>query len=165
MVARDAKRLRPFQAFGYGRDRGMGYAVSQMKKRAIAANSLPGESTPSSAARALASIPVRVAVAECTGSEPFALRVLGDSMAPEFVEGDIVIIEPGGRAVDGSFVLAWWGGEWILRQLAADAGRWFLAPLNSAWLRSAIPDLTPVRGVVVQKSVPGRRYAVKRYVE
>ena len=43
--------------------------------------------------------------------------VLGDSMAPEFVEGDVIIIEPEGLAVDGSYVLAQADGEWIFRQL------------------------------------------------
>ena len=28
---------------------------------------------------------------DCAGSEPFALMVLGDAMAPEFVEGEIIV--------------------------------------------------------------------------
>ena len=32
----------------------------------------------------------------CAASEPFALRVLGDSMLPEFAEGAIIIIDPAG---------------------------------------------------------------------
>ena len=44
--------------------------------------------------------------AGCSGGESFALRVLGDDMAPEFNEGDIIIIEPDGALKDGSFVLA-----------------------------------------------------------
>ena len=31
---------------------------------------------------------------DCSAAESFALRVIGTSMAPEFLEGDIVIIEP-----------------------------------------------------------------------
>lgn len=42
----------------------------------------------------------------CTDAETFALRVLDDSMEPEFRRGCIVIIDPTGRATDGSFVLA-----------------------------------------------------------
>ena len=41
----------------------------------------------------------------CAGGESFALMVLGHSMAPEFQEGEIIIIEPEGLAKDGSFVL------------------------------------------------------------
>ena len=66
----------------------------------------------------------------CSGSESFALMVLGDSMAPEFAEGDVIVIEPDGLATDGSFVLANPGGEWTFRQLVANSGRWQLRPLN-----------------------------------
>ena len=43
--------------------------------------------------------------AACSGAEAFALLVLGDSMNPEFAEGDVIVIEPEGLATDGSFVL------------------------------------------------------------
>ena len=32
----------------------------------------------------------------CASSEPFALRVLGDSMEPEFKDGCVIIIDPDG---------------------------------------------------------------------
>ena len=38
----------------------------------------------------------------CAGGESFALMVMGHSMAPEFLEGEIIIIEPDGLAQDGS---------------------------------------------------------------
>ncbi len=34
----------------------------------------------------------------CGASEPFALRVMGDDMAPEFRDGHIIIVDPGGRS-------------------------------------------------------------------
>jgi DNA polymerase V len=40
----------------------------------------------------------------CGGGEAFALRVLGQSMAPEFAEGEIIIVEPEGLAREGSYV-------------------------------------------------------------
>lgn len=101
----------------------------------------------------------------CSGSEAFALMVLGDSMAPEFVEGDIVIIEPAGVATDGSYVLAQLDGEWIFRQLARLGDGWQLRALNPAYPASAIDGLDAVRGVIIQKSKPGRRRATKRYVD
>jgi SOS-response transcriptional repressor LexA len=101
---------------------------------------------------------------EC-GGEAFALMVLGDSMAPEFVEGDIVIIEPEGLATDGSYVLADLDGELIFRQLARDGEGWQLRALNSAYPAVAIAGLDAVRGVIIQKSKPGRRRATKRYVD
>lgn len=103
--------------------------------------------------------------AGCSSGESFALMVLGDSMLPEFAEGEIIVIEPDGLAGDGSFVLARCGEDWIFRQLARDAGgRWRLRPLNPAYPDIAIADLSAVRGVVIQKSKPGRRRASKRYV-
>jgi DNA polymerase V len=101
----------------------------------------------------------------CSGAESFALMVLGDSMAPEFAEGDIVIIEPEGLATDGSYVLAFWQDEWIFRQLARADDGWRLRALNPRYPDIALPSLEPVRGVITQKTRPGRRRAVKRYVE
>ena len=42
--------------------------------------------------------PGDAAAGSCTGAESFALMVLGHSMAPEFNEGEIIIIEPEGLA-------------------------------------------------------------------
>lgn len=101
----------------------------------------------------------------CSAAESFALMVLGDSMAPEFCEGEIIIIEPEGLATDGSYVLAQLGGEWIFRQLVRDGDGWRLRPLNPAYPAAAIDDLSCVKGVIIQKSRPGRRRETKRYVD
>ena len=105
------------------------------------------------------------AATACDNDEAFALMVLGDSMAPEFIEGDIVVIEPAGLATDGSFVLAQVGGEWTFRQLAGNGDGWLLRPLNPRYPVERIIDLSVVRGIVIQKCKPGRRKATKRYVE
>ena len=99
----------------------------------------------------------------CSGGESFALRVLGDSMAPEFVEGEI-IIEPDGALRDGSFVLAQSAGEWTLRQLLRVGEGWSLHALNPAYAAQMLPDLAAVHGVVIQKAVPGRRRLTKHYL-
>jgi len=100
----------------------------------------------------------------CSSGESFALMVLGDSMLPEFAEGEVIVIEPDGLAADGSFVLAWWNDEWIFRQLARGSSGWCLRALNPDYPEIPLPDLGAVRGVVIQKSRPGRRRASKRYV-
>jgi SOS-response transcriptional repressor LexA len=102
---------------------------------------------------------------DCTGAEPFVLMVLGSAMAPEFVEGEIIVVEPEGHATDGSYVVAQVDGEWTLRQLARHGAGWKLCALHPAYPESEIADLTAIRGVVIQKSRPGRRRASKRYVE
>ncbi|MFP5399489.1 MAG: S24 family peptidase [Gammaproteobacteria bacterium] len=109
--------------------------------------------------------PPRSLEADCSGGESFALRVIGHSMAPEFNDGEIIVVEPDGAVRDGSFVLALHDGEWIFRQLCDDGGgRWRLHALDPAWPDLPLADLSAVRGVVIQKALPGRRRASKRYV-
>ena len=43
---------------------------------------------------------------QCGAAEPFALRVIGNDMAPEFCDGNIVVVDPGGRVKHGCFVIA-----------------------------------------------------------
>lgn len=43
---------------------------------------------------------------DVTGTNVFALRVKGDSMEPEFVEGDIIIVNPHIAPKPGDFVIA-----------------------------------------------------------
>jgi DNA polymerase V len=118
-------------------------------------------------ARIPAQIPIRSPAlgSACGGAEPFALMVLGDSMAPEFEHGDIVVVEPEGLATDGAFVLAYCAEEWIFRRLRRAGDGWRLQALNSAYPELDLPDLGAVRGVIIQKSRPGRRRASKRYVD
>ena len=111
-------------------------------------------------------IPIRV-VAEtssCEEGESFALMVMGDSMLPEFCEGEVIIIEPEGVARDGSFVLAFHNDEYIFRQLSKHDGGWSLKPLNASYPTVEIPGMAVVKGVVIQKSKPGNRRATKHYI-
>jgi DNA polymerase V len=106
----------------------------------------------------------RIEPSACDNGEAFALRVIGQSMVPEFNEGEILIIEPDGMAQDGSFVLALHEGEFIFRQLRALGAQWQLHALNPAWPDLPLASLDDVRGVIIQKALPGRRRASKRYV-
>jgi len=91
--------------------------------------------------------------------------VLGDSMVPEFADGDVIVVEPEGLAGDGAFVVAEADDGWTLRQLVLANGAWQLRALNPAYPPYTLADLAAVRGVVIQKSRPGRRSTLKRYVE
>lgn len=108
--------------------------------------------------------PTDPAIDACSGAESFALMVLGDSMEPEFEEGEIIIIEPEGLATDGAYVLAFHDTEWIFRQLVQIGDSWQLRALKPGYPTIDIPDLSTVRGVVIQKARPGRRRASKHYV-
>jgi SOS-response transcriptional repressor LexA len=100
----------------------------------------------------------------CGGGESFALMVHGESMAPEFLQGEIIIIEPDGLAREGAYVLARHNGEWTFRQLVRAGQAWCLHALNPAFPDQLITDLSPVKGVIIQKALPGRRRASRRYV-
>ena len=101
----------------------------------------------------------------CENAEPYALMVLGDSMLPEFAEGEIIVVEPEGLARDGSFVVAMLEDEHIFRQLVKRDGRWWLHPLNPDYPDAEIAGIEAVRGVVIQKSRPGSRRSRKSYVD
>jgi SOS-response transcriptional repressor LexA len=104
--------------------------------------------------------------AGCSGGESFALRVLGDDMAPEFEHGHIIIVEPDGALKDGSYVLARPAGEWVFRQLCRQGDSWVLHAINPARTDlqdQALPDLGAVHGVVIQRAVPGRRKLTRFY--
>ena len=90
---------------------------------------------------------------------------LGDSMEPEFIEGEILVIEMGAPAIDGSFVIAEVAKEdFIFRQLKSDGkGGWLLHALNPAYPDTAIPSLDTLKGVVTHKKKPGSRKSVKYY--
>ena len=106
-------------------------------------------------------------MSDCSGAEVFALQVLGQSMAPEFEEGEIIVIEPDGALRDGSFVLAQLDGEWLFRQLRREGADWVLCALNADGPLNARVSLGPrldaIHGVVIQKAVPGRRRLTRFY--
>ncbi|MGA8865033.1 MAG: S24 family peptidase [Gallionella sp.] len=101
----------------------------------------------------------------CSGNELVALMVLGDSMAPEFIDGEILVIEMGVTAIDGWFVIATVNEEFIFRQLRHDdQGGWLLHALNPAYPDVSISGLDAIKGVVIHKRKPGSRKSVKYYV-
>lgn len=111
----------------------------------------------------------------CTEAETFALRVLDESMQPEFRKGCIIIIDPTGHATDGAYVLARQTDgpaedveSYIFRQLrqlrqfpqtADEPVQWQLAPLNDSYPEQSTPaDLSSIVGVIVQRAGIRRRY-------
>lgn len=99
----------------------------------------------------------------CIEAEAYALRVTDDSMAPEFFEGCVIIVDPTGVARDGAFVLADHDGGWILRRLRIEGSAVRLEPLNPAYPMIEPADgMRAVKGVVVQRAGTRRRQH-KRY--
>jgi len=83
----------------------------------------------------------------------FALVVHGDSMAPEFRDGDVIIVDPELSPESGDYVIAKNGDDATFKQFVRDGSSVFLKPLNE---RYPIKDMTGVTkfrivGVVREK--------------
>jgi DNA polymerase V len=88
----------------------------------------------------------------CADKEPYALRAIGDSMAPEFEDGDILIIDPSYAAQDGVHAILEVAGEYHFRQLLVRDGTHYMHALNPAFPDQALGDNWHVHGVVVQRT-------------
>ena len=94
----------------------------------------------------------------CEASEPFALRVLGDSMSPEFPDGSIIIIDPANEAHDGNYVIAEVEGEFIFRQLCIEEGKYLIKALNPGYPTLDITDKPNIKGIVTQRAGTRRKH-------
>jgi SOS-response transcriptional repressor LexA len=99
----------------------------------------------------------------CSGDEPFALRVVGQSMLPEFADGQIVIVDPAHTAKSGMFVVVDYGGEVMFGQLVVEAGSSRLHFLNPDYEAVALVPPYTVKGVVIQRA--GRRRSERKHYE
>jgi SOS-response transcriptional repressor LexA len=65
------------------------------------------------------------------GRNVFALRVTGDSMEPEFKDGEVIIVNPHVEALPNDFVVVKnRSGEATFKQLKKYGAKWVLHPLN-----------------------------------
>ncbi len=88
----------------------------------------------------------------CTSKEPYALQVLGTSMEPEFMDGTVIIVDPGYPPCDGAFVVIDFQDETMLRQVVMYEGKKYLRPANEAYPTLELIEPYSVRGVVIQQS-------------
>lgn len=93
----------------------------------------------------------------CAESQPFALRVLGDSMLPEFPEGAVIIIDPAGAVYDGCYVMAEVDNEYIFRQLRIVDEKFYLQPLNDLYDTVEISGIEMIHGVITQQAGKRRK--------
>jgi len=99
----------------------------------------------------------------CSALEPYALRVLGDSMEPEFADGCVIIVDPGHAPHHGSYVVVEYAGDVFFRQLVVDGERRILKPLNPKYGSFELTPPYTIRGGVVQRV--GRRRAERKHYE
>lgn len=100
----------------------------------------------------------------CSELEPFALRVEGESMAPEFEDGCIIIVDPGYAPVSGAYLVIEHQGEYIFRQLILAEGKAYLNPLNPRFPPQELTAPYQVVGAVVQCN-HGKRIVHYEYPE
>lgn len=99
-------------------------------------------------------------------AEAQALTVAGDSMAPEFNEGDVVIIDPKISPVPGDYVFVVMGDTKMFRRyrpLTMRSGvvteSYDLVPSNPDWptVRVTPDDDAVIKGVMTERSSPRRK--------
>ncbi len=105
-------------------------------------------------------LPVDAELSSCASAEPFALRVIGDSMAPEFPEHCIIIIDPAHYCENGAFVIAEYEGIRWFRRYVEHEGVRFLVPLNPAYPELELTQPLEILGLVVQRNI---RRQIKHY--
>lgn len=82
----------------------------------------------------------------------FVLKVLGDSMEPEFVSSDFIIVEPELEPQDKNFIIVYENeAEAMLKQLIIEGSRHYLKPLNPRYPIIAMTSQFKICGVVVEK--------------
>jgi SOS-response transcriptional repressor LexA len=83
----------------------------------------------------------------------FALRVVGESMSPDFIDGEVIFVDPEVEPKNGSCVVVRQNGdsEATFKQLMFDGSDKYLKALNPNWPKKIIemlPDAT-ICGVVI----------------
>lgn len=79
----------------------------------------------------------------------YALKVVGDSMEPNFPEGTIIIVEPEMDPIPGDYVIARnEHHEATFKQLIKDGSDWFLKPLNPRYPIKQLKTTDEICGVI-----------------
>lgn len=92
----------------------------------------------------------------CASGELYALQVKGESMEPEFPDGNVIIIDPTGVLRDGSYVIAILENEYVFRQYRRNEGRHYLSILKDDSETIEINGTDVIKGIIIQQSEPGK---------
>lgn len=65
------------------------------------------------------------------GQNAFALRVVGNSMFPEFLEGDIIVVDPGIEPASGDYAIVKVNDEVTFKQIHFYLNKIMLVPVNN----------------------------------
>ena len=89
--------------------------------------------------------------------EAFALRVIGDSMSPEFEDGHIIIVDPGHPLVNGAYAVIEQDNAFFFAQYKRRGEHQWLHHLNPAFDDIELTTGFTVKGIVTQRSSQRRR--------
>ncbi len=97
----------------------------------------------------------------CSAREPFALRVLGNSMEPEFPDGCIVVFEPSDQCIHGMYIMALVEGvRWFRLYIEDEQGERLVA-LNDLYPEIPLQDLEwKAEAIAIQRNIKRK---VKHY--
>ena len=95
-------------------------------------------------------------------TEPYALRVIGDSMLPEFENDHIIIVDPSISPYQGAYVVLEQNNEVLFGQFRQNGTFKNLHYLNDNFPAVALDNDFLVKGVITQRS-NGRRKSIKHY--
>lgn len=97
------------------------------------------------------------------GMEPFVLRVTGDSMSPEFEDGNIIVIDPGYPLLSGSYAVVVDKDEVFFGLYRKDENGSRIEYLNTELAPVALSPNFRVKGIVTQRN--GRRRKDTKHYE
>ena len=96
----------------------------------------------------------------CSASEPFALRILDQSMSPEFEIDHIIIIDPSITPKNGDYVLYETSNSIIVREIKITESI-VLSAHNPDFDDISIKDMSSILGVITQRSGKKRKFHKK----
>lgn len=99
----------------------------------------------------------------CASRAPYVLRVTDDSMAPEFNQGAIIIVDPDYPYTHNAFVVADYDNETYFRQFKIRSGKAYLVPLNKSFSEIEMRNDYKIRGVITQQG-RNRRLGIKKAI-
>ena len=99
---------------------------------------------------------------DCRYNDLYALQVLDGSMAPEFPEKCIIVIEPSEVCAPGAYVVATVDNErWFRQYVADDGGNRKLVAVNDSYPAISLEEANfKIEGVIVQRNI---KREVKHY--
>jgi phage repressor protein C with HTH and peptisase S24 domain len=97
----------------------------------------------------------------CSAKAPYALQVLGDSMAPEFADGAVIIVDPDHPHTHGAYVVVDYAGDTMLRQFVIRESQAYLVASNDTYPEIRLEQEYTIRGVVTQQA-RNRKLGLKR---